>query len=144
MGTLGRIRAYKKVEKWFKNNSSERVIEIENLWGFTSEGPSIHKPASLSTSSLSGGLSPVPNHGEYLLVITDQALYRGDDPDSMYRIPLSALDSIDYIPASGGIAEMALRSSGAGIADGHPMVQYWYVPDGVAIGLQNFLQRREK
>jgi len=143
MGRVGRLRNYKKVEKSFKNHPTERLITIENLWGFTSDEGAIHKSASLSLGAISGEGAVIPNHGEHLLVLTDMALYRGDDPQTMYRIPHSSIDSVDYLPASDGLAELRINTNSEGIEDRHPFMQYWYLSHGVAAGLTDFFAKRQ-
>lgn len=142
MGMVGRLRLYKKVEKSFKSHPEERLVTIENLWGFTSDEGAIHKPASMTTAALSGQGVAIPNHGEHLLVLTDTALYRVDDPSAMYRIPHSSIDSVDFSPASGGIAELIVSATSEGVESGHPLSQFWYVSDRTALGLTQFFANR--
>ena len=120
MGMVGRLRLYKKVEKSFKSHPEERLVTIENLWGFTSDEGAIHKPASMTTAALSGQGVAIPNHGEHLLVLTDTALYRVDDPSAMYRIPHSDIDEVQFgASASGGVVELTISASSEGVEKGH-------------------------
>ena len=75
-------------------------------------------------------------------MLTDTALYRVDDPAAMDRIPHSSIASVDFSPASGGIAELIVSATSEGVESGHPLSQFWYVSDRTALGLTQFFANR--
>lgn len=134
MGRLGRIRRYEKVNKFFKKHPTERLLAIENLWGFSSGEGVAHRSAFMSFEALSGQPIPIPNHGEHFLVVTSEALYWGDEPGSMHRIPISYIDGVHYDMGLGSpeVRQLEVAANGDGVAAGLPLIQYWYTSSAAA------------
>ena len=135
MGRLGRIARFKKVNKYFKNHPTERLLAVENLWGFSSGEGVIHRSAAMSLEALSGQGAAIPNHGEHFLVVTSEALYWGDEPKTMHRIPLSSIDDVgvDFNFGNQQVRQLEIAANSDGVAAGHPLIQYWYVSQAAAL-----------
>lgn len=145
MGPLKRLRVFKRFEKAFKDHPDELLVTIQNLWGYTSGKGALHLPASMSIEALSNQGAAIPNHGEHVLVVTDAALYRGDEPEQVYRIPFSNIEEIDFgLEPDQPVREVAIRANSEGIENGHPAVQYWYVSTDVAVDWAVFSRSRGK